>query len=74
MPPDHTSGCGLVQLILERVQREAIVCFVICRRCDQQQTGSPNLLRLNHRERDDLDFPRRDDAVRETELRQGLAD
>jgi hypothetical protein len=38
---------------------------VIWRRCDQQQTSSPSFLRLNHRERDGLGFPRRDDAVRE---------
>jgi hypothetical protein len=46
--------------------------FLFWRQCDQRQTGCSSLLRLNHRERNDLDFPCRDDAVREIKMRQGF--
>ena len=47
--------------------------FLFWRQCDQQQSGFPSLLRLNHRERGRLGFPCRDDAVRDMETREGFA-
>jgi hypothetical protein len=73
-PPNQVLNESIVEAIFDLTLAVVVFfIFVIWRQCDQRQTGSSSLLRLNHRERDCLGFPRRDDAVRELEMREGFA-